>query len=103
MDYQYYRGDSDGKLPKLIQKLVPWYKPIGIVMCVLSLVFPMLMVTHTIKSTGFLNCLSFLFNFYGVVLWIYGHSLTKVSKMKDEELSQEILDYYNKKRNKIDS
>ena len=86
-----------------MQKLAPFYKPVGLVMCVLSLVIPMLMITQIIKSTGILNCTAFLFNFYGVVLWIYGHSLSKVSKMKDEELSQEILDYYNRKRNKPES
>lgn len=68
-------------------------------MCAL-MVIPFLIIIHTLESTLFLNCLTILFYFYGVVLWVYGHSLKKVSKLKDEQLSQEILDYYERKRKK---
>ena len=100
MDYQYYRGDPLIRVPNWMHRFVPWMRHIGITMCVLSLVFPFLMIIHVIKSTLLLNCLTAVFNFYGVVLWVYGHSLRKVAQMKDEELSQSILDYYEKKRNK---
>ena len=100
MDYQYYRGEPLIRLPKWMQKFIPWMRHIGISMVVLSLVFPFLIIIHVAESTLFLNCISILFNFYGVVIWVYGHSLRKVAKLKDEQLSQSILDYYDQKRKK---
>ena len=100
MDYQYYNGEPLIKLPNWMRKFVPWFRPIGISMCIISLVIPFLILTHVIESTFFLNCLTMLFNFYGVVLWVYGYSLRKVSRIKDEQLSQEILEFYEQKRNK---
>jgi hypothetical protein len=99
MDYRYYKGEPLIRLPQWMQRFVPWMQFIGISFCVLSLVIPMLIIVHVIESTLFLNCLTLVLNFYGVVLWIYGHSLRKVKKEKDEELSATILEYYNKKRN----
>jgi hypothetical protein len=101
MDYRYYQGDPLIKFPPWMRTLAPWFKSIGIGMCIFSLVFPFLMIIHVIESTFFLNCLAFVFNTYGILLWVYGFSLRKVNKIEDEELSEAILDYYNQKRKKI--
>ena len=79
-----------------MRKFVPWFRPIGISMCIISLVIPFLIITHVIESTFFLNCLTMLFNFYGVVLWVYGYSLRKVSRIKDEQLSQRSSSFTNR-------
>jgi len=98
MDYRYYQGEPLIRLPKWMQKHVPWLRHIGIGFCVLSLVIPMLIITHVTASTFFLNCLAFALNFYGIVLWVYGHSLNRVRQMKEDELSAEILEFYERKR-----
>ena len=100
MDYQYYKGEPLIKIPKWMQKFVPWLRFVGIGLCVASLAIPILIIVHVIESTFFLNCLTVALNFYGVVLWVYGHSLKKAKKIEDEELSATILEFYNKKRNK---
>lgn len=96
MDYQYYRGKPLVKMP---EKLIPWLPPIGFGMSLGAIILPLLMIVHLIESTFLMNCISFVFGFYGAVLFVYGYSLKKVRKSANDADARAVIDaFYEKKR-----
>jgi len=100
MDYQYYRGNPLLKIPKKYWKHVHLLRYVGAGMCLLSIMLPFLMIIHILESTLFLNCLSFVLNFYGVVIWLYGFSLKKARASHKHEGDEFMQAFYESKRNR---
>ena len=100
MDYRYYQGNPLIKIPDKYWKYVHWLCYVGAGLCLLSIVIPLLMILKLIELTFFLNFLSFIFNFYGVVIWVYGHSLTKARKNIENDGEEFMNTFYEKKRSR---
>src|SRR5512138_658145 len=71
MDYRHY---DHGRpfLPPVIRRNVRYFRPVGIVLCIVGVLIPFLMVVRALQSTYFLNFISYIFMFLGPCLYLIG-------------------------------
>ncbi len=71
MDYRHY-DQGRSLVPPIIRRNMRYFRPVGIVLCILGVVFPFLMVMHLLQSTYVLNLISYVFLFLGPCLYLIG-------------------------------